>query len=462
MSLSTNTTYRVYVDKLGASNSSEFIGDAGELFYDPNVPTLKLSDGSTPGGLTIAGGGGGGGSGESYWVSGVSGISTSSSVGIGTTNPQYKLHVIGDARITGILTVGNASVTIDGNNNTLGVGSSITIDGSSGVIYSNIFVGDGSGLVGIVTDAVGTEIYEDGAARGTATCLNFGNGFNVDPVSSSCANINIGLDDNSNFVVGGGSGGNFNNFLGQSAGQYNTFGDYNNFLGMSAGVSNTSGSYNNFLGQYSGRYNTTGRDNNFIGRGAGYNNTLGENNNFFGCGAGYYNSNGCYNNFFGYGTGCYNESGCNNNFFGQGAGCTNISGSHNNFLGYYAGGLSNITGSYNNFFGYGVGISTSASNKILIGRGSTYPNYFDSPDTTKDTQLAIGVRTDANPSKYWLVGNENFNVGIGTTNPTSKLTVGGDVKVGFNTSQGVILTSPNGTQYRLVVNNSGVLSTVAV
>lgn len=98
MSLSTNTTYRVYVDKLGASNPSEFIGDAGELFYDPNVPTLKLSDGSTPGGLTIAGGGGGG-SGESYWVSGASGISTSSSVGIGTTNPTSKLTVGGDVKV---------------------------------------------------------------------------------------------------------------------------------------------------------------------------------------------------------------------------------------------------------------------------------------------------------------------------------------------------------------------------
>jgi len=43
--------------------------------------------------------------------------------------------------------------------------------------------------------------------------------------------------------------------------------------------------------------------------------------------------------------------------------------------------------------------------------------------------LAIGIRTDTNPSKYWVVGDENFNIGIGTDNPTSKLTVGGDVNV---------------------------------
>ena len=65
------------------------------------------------------------------------------------------------------------------------------------------------------------------------------------------------------------------------------------------------------------------------------------------------------------------------------------------------------------------------------------------------------------------------NVGIVTTAPTSRLHVVGDayftgiitatnIRVGVNTSQGVILTSPNGTQYRLIVDDSGNLSTTAV
>jgi hypothetical protein len=55
------------------------------------------------------------------------------------------------------------------------------------------------------------------------------------------------------------------------------------------------------------------------------------------------------------------------------------------------------------------------------------------------------------------------NLGIGITNPTSALhVVGGDMRVGVNTSQGVILTSGNGTKFRLLVSNSGVLSTVLV
>jgi len=53
MSLSTNTTYRVYVEKLGATSASQFVGNPGEIFYDPANPELKLSDGSTSGGLSL-------------------------------------------------------------------------------------------------------------------------------------------------------------------------------------------------------------------------------------------------------------------------------------------------------------------------------------------------------------------------------------------------------------------------
>ena len=47
-----------------------------------------------------------------------------------------------------------------------------------------------------------------------------------------------------------------------------------------------------------------------------------------------------------------------------------------------------------------------------------------------------------------------------TTNTGVNVT--GDIKVGTSQAQGVILTSPNGTEYRLVVANDGTLSTTAV
>jgi len=53
MSLSTNTVYRLFVEKLGGANPTDFVGDEGEVFYDPSDGVLKISDGSTPTGLVM-------------------------------------------------------------------------------------------------------------------------------------------------------------------------------------------------------------------------------------------------------------------------------------------------------------------------------------------------------------------------------------------------------------------------
>lgn len=53
MSLSTNTVYRVFVEKLGGANPTTFVGDEGEVFYNPNDGVLKISDGSTPTGIVM-------------------------------------------------------------------------------------------------------------------------------------------------------------------------------------------------------------------------------------------------------------------------------------------------------------------------------------------------------------------------------------------------------------------------
>ena len=50
-----NTTFRAYVEKLGATEAATFIGNEGDLFYDPNTASLRVSDGSTPGGVPVAG-----------------------------------------------------------------------------------------------------------------------------------------------------------------------------------------------------------------------------------------------------------------------------------------------------------------------------------------------------------------------------------------------------------------------
>lgn len=52
------TTWRLFPEKLGGTTTTNFVGDAGEIFYDPATTTLRISDGSTPGGNVLLGAGG--------------------------------------------------------------------------------------------------------------------------------------------------------------------------------------------------------------------------------------------------------------------------------------------------------------------------------------------------------------------------------------------------------------------
>lgn len=50
-----NVTYRMFLEKLGGTDVSTFIGSHGELFYDPFDGILRLSDGATQGGTVLSG-----------------------------------------------------------------------------------------------------------------------------------------------------------------------------------------------------------------------------------------------------------------------------------------------------------------------------------------------------------------------------------------------------------------------
>ena len=141
-------------------------------------------------------------------------------------------------------------------------------------------------------------------------------------------------------------------------------------------------------------------------------------------------------------------------------------------LGAHAGELQ-LSGSNNLHLGSFTGLSQSGDYRIIIGSG--YPNgkpdgyqghKFDAPDVTStggydyggSYQLAIGIRTDVNPSKYWIVGNQNFNIGIGSTNPGSKLSVIGDVYVSGIVTAGTFVGQINagiGTITTFTSTNAG-------
>ena len=48
-----NQLYRMFLEKLGGSDPTQFIGDLGEIFYDPTTGVLRVSDGVTKGGIIL-------------------------------------------------------------------------------------------------------------------------------------------------------------------------------------------------------------------------------------------------------------------------------------------------------------------------------------------------------------------------------------------------------------------------
>jgi len=129
----------------------------------------------------------------------VTGVTTIANTGTAST----ALTVLGGARITGILTVGSSSITIDGANNEITVGTGVTLS-TSGInvgIITGVFYGDGSGLdnVGVgTTGSVNTSgivtassFYGDGSGL-----VNLGGPLSVLTYQPSIGSTNVGLTTN--------------------------------------------------------------------------------------------------------------------------------------------------------------------------------------------------------------------------------------------------------------------------
>tara|TARA_B100000131_G_scaffold101244_1_gene98237 strand:+ start:22 stop:483 length:462 start_codon:yes stop_codon:yes gene_type:complete len=120
-------------------------------------------------------------------------------------------------------------------------------------------------------------------------------------------------------------------------------------------------------------------------------------------------------------------------------------------------------------FTFASGYTPGYMDVYINGSRLIHPDDYSAEDGS-----TVGLTTAAiNGDVLELVAYKAYDVG-NVTNATldfavgSQLTVSGistcksDVYVGINTDRGVVLTSPNGTAYRLIVSNAGALSAVAV
>lgn len=115
----------------------------------------------------------------------------------------------------------------------------------------------------------------------------------------------------------------------------------------------------------------------------------------------------------------------------------------------------------------------SANDAYLVFNGSDLIVSAGEVTTTARTKIREGtVLNNAgidSDSQIKGAGDDNLvyadagldAVGIGTATPTSKLTVAGDIEV-LGDERGLILESPDGTRWRVQVDNSGVLGTTSL
>jgi hypothetical protein len=245
-----------------------------------------------------------------------------------------------------------------------------------------------------------------------------------------------------------------NAFFGRSCGQSNGIGGGNSFFGSFSGYANTSGSGNSFFGNDAGKTNTIGGFNSYFGIGAGSNNLDGTNNAFFGfdAGSGSASAGGTGNSFFGTYAGFALSSGGLNSFFGNDAGYNNNVGSSNVAIGAKAlkysmdasyivaigaealiNQTTDVTGTYKNTaVGYwaGHGISTGYYNSYFgafAGNGNSV-GYRNSSVGVNSLQTATGTYNSALGA--FADVNNSTAIGDGVHVDSSNKVLIGDVGVG--------------------------------
>ena len=180
-------------------------------------------------------------------------------VGIGTTSPSDKVHVVGNIKVDG----GKIPFVNTGNSVFIGENAGINDDYTAN---NNTFIGNSAGR-NTTTGSNNVALGIDALRNNTTTSSNVAIGAYALSNASGASNIGIGYNTLNSAT------GLYNISIGIQSGQGLTSGNSNLFLGFNSGKSTTTGGGNVFLGYNSGTNNVTGQNNVFIGNYSGANET---------------------------------------------------------------------------------------------------------------------------------------------------------------------------------------------
>jgi hypothetical protein len=362
------------------------------------------------------------------------------SVGIGTTAPDAKAALDIRASDRGLLiprltaaqrtaiTAPPQGLMVYQTDGTPGGGPQTGFWYYAGAPAAWVFLNPAGGGADNLGNHTATQALNLGPNPLTGTGASVGNAVGVGVRADGGLNLGQNTTGNNVFLgyqAGAATTGISNTFSGYQAGAAATTGSFDTFSGYQAGARNTTGNYNLFIGYQSGYSNLTGTQNTFSGGyRSGFFNTTGSYNTFNGSDSGFNNSTGSNNVFSGYSSGFFNRTGSNNLFNGYQAGYNNSTSSNNHFSGYQSG-YANTTGTRNLFVGYQSGSSnTTGSNNWAFG-------YLAGPNANNLTNAgAIGYQATVSQSNSLALGGLGafaVNVGIGTSRPSQRLEVNGNI-----------------------------------
>jgi len=307
-------------------------------------------------------------------INGINGASSDTKVGIGTTTPSEKFHVVGTPRFV----TGNEANGKVWTSNATGVGDWVDLpsDPNAWSILGNSGTIDGTNFLG-TNDNVPLNFRVNNEKSGR-----------IDPTLQST-------------------------FFGYQSGNVTT-GMYNTAYGYQSLLNNIGGSANTAFGNSALGSNISGLNNTAIGSGSLFGNTTGDRNTALGFDALLQNNDGAENVSIGHDNLGQNSDGSGNTSVGFAAMTNNDHGGGNTSLGYESL-VGNVDGNSNTAIGNAADVlSPALTNATAIGANAA---------VNQSNSLVLGSINGVNGA------TDDVNVGIGTTTPDTRLHVVGNIKM---------------------------------